>query len=202
MAAEREVTLYFDPLCPWAFMTAQWLREVHTVRPVSVRFRLMSLAVLNEAEELTDEMRGFLQRAWGPVRVMAAAAAHGGDEVLDRLYNAFSSRVFRDNRREDLDEVMREALAEVGLSEDLAAAATTDQWDAAVREAHEQAMSAAGMRTGTPIIVVDGVAYFGPVIAPAPHGEKAGQLFDAIAQLAGFDGFFELKRHRDRQPSF
>jgi hypothetical protein len=150
MATEQEVTQYFDPLCPWAYITSQWLREVRQVRPVVVRFSLMSLAVLNENEDLSDEMRGFLQRAWGPVRVMAAAAAAAGDDVLDPLYAAFSGRVFGDNRRDDLDQVMREALVEVRLPASLAESAQSDQCDDAVSASHERAMEAAGMRTGTP----------------------------------------------------
>jgi len=196
------VDMWFDPLCPWAWMTSRWLLEVEQVRDVEVRFHVMSLSVLNEnAEDLPERYREMLQRGWGPVRVATAAAQKHGEHVLRDLYTAIGTRVHPGGR--DLDAtVLGEALDEVGLERDLLDAADSDAYDEPLRASHERAIELVGTEVGTPVVAVNGVAFFGPVVSPAPKGEAAGRLWDGCLLVAGTDGFFELKRTRTREPIF
>jgi 2-hydroxychromene-2-carboxylate isomerase len=194
------VDFWFDPLCPWAWITSRWMHEVAGVRPVTPRWRIMSLAVLNEGrDELTDDYRAFLRRAWPPVRVCAAAARANGDDVLGPLYTAIGNRVHV-QREEVSEQTLRGALADTGLDPGLAAAAESTEFDDDVRASHAKAMDLVGTEVGTPVVGIDGVAFFGPVVTPIPRGEAAGRLFDAVRMLVDVDGFYELKRSRDRKP--
>jgi 2-hydroxychromene-2-carboxylate isomerase len=194
------VDFWFDPLCPWAWITSRWMHEVAGVRPVTPRWRVMSLAVLNEGrDDLSDDYREFLGRAWAPVRVCIAAARANGDEVLGELYTAIGDRVHV--RHEPADQAtLRAALADVGLDPDLAAAGESTEFDEELRASHGEAMKLVGTEVGTPVVGIDGVAFFGPVVTPIPRGEAAGRLYDAVRMLAEVDGFYELKRSRDRKP--
>ncbi|MFD1826263.1 MULTISPECIES: DsbA family protein [Mumia] len=196
------VDMWFDPLCPWAWMTSRWLLEVEQVRDVEVRFHVMSLSVLNEnAEDLPERYREMLDRGWGPVRVATAAAQKHGAHVLRDLYTAIGTRVHPGGRPLDAT-VLAEALEEVGLEPELVEAADTDAYDDALRASHERAMELVGTDVGTPVIAVNGIAFFGPVVSPAPKGEAAGRLWDGCLLVAGTDGFFEIKRTRTREPIF
>jgi protein-disulfide isomerase-like protein with CxxC motif len=201
----EDVPFWFDPLCPWAWITSRWILEVEKVRPVRADWRIMSLAYLNliqhEGEGLSQEYVERMSRAWGPVRVCAAAAAHSGPGILGPLYTAIGTRFHNEGRREDPD-VIPEALAEVGLPVTLAKAAESDEFDQVIKDSHHEAFDDVGLDVGTPVLRIRGRALFGPVITPAPRGEAAGQLWDGLALVAGADGFFELKRSRDRKPSF
>ncbi|KHL15759.1 putative DsbA family dithiol-disulfide isomerase [Mumia flava] len=194
------VDMWFDPACPWAWMTSRWLLEVEQVRDVSVDFHVMSLAVLNEDnDELPEEYRAMLAQAWGPVRVAVAAAAKHGDHVLRDLYTALGDRRHLQGR--DLDrETVTEALVEVGLEPELGDAFDSEAFDDALRGSHQQAMDLVGTDVGTPVVSIGEVAFFGPVVSPAPKGEEAGKLWDGCLLVAGTDGFFELKRTRTREP--
>jgi predicted DsbA family dithiol-disulfide isomerase len=195
------VDLWFDPLCPWAWMTSRWLLEVEKVRPIAPSFRVMSLAYLNADKDIPDDYRAFLEPGWGPVRVCIAAAQQHGDEVLLPLYTAMGNRIHLEGR--DVDRTLiEEALAEVGLPQELADAMDSTDFDEDVKKSHHAGMDQVGMDVGTPVIAVGGVAIFGPVVTPAPKGEAAGRLWDGVVLVASTPGFFELKRSRDKGPDF
>lgn len=199
MSERTTVDFWFDPLCPFAWVTSRWMLEVEKVRPVDVNWRVMSLAVLNEGRDLDEGYRAFIDTAWGPVRVVTAAAAHHGNEVIGKLYTAMGELVHQDGV-EDRTEMISRALDAVGLPADLIQAAETDEYDAALRESHEAGISQVGQDVGTPIVALNGTAFFGPVITRVPRGEEAGALFDASVALASFPHFFELKRSRTEDP--
>jgi hypothetical protein len=193
---------WFDPLCPWAWITSRWILNAAEVRPIEVQWHIMSLAYLNfDKDDISDEYRKRLAKAWGPVRVCAAAEQTFGAGVLLPLYTALGNRYHLQGKPKDRA-TMEEALAEAGLPTSLADAAETDEFDDAVKKSHHSGMDQVGYEVGTPVISVDGVAFFGPVITPAPTGEAAGRLWDGIMVVAGTPGFFELKRTRDTPPIF
>ncbi len=205
--AERALAdFWFDPTCPWAWITSRWMLEVERVRDVEVRWHLMSLAILNQGREgLADDYRARVAAALVPVRVMAAAAARHGDGILLPLYTAVGTRFHDDGRRKDPaghGAVLAEAVAELGLEPDLLDAAGSDQFDDEIRASHAAAMSQVGDDVGTPVISVAGHAIFGPIVTPTPRGEAAGRLWDGVLLLLGTQGFYELKRTRDARPSF
>lgn len=201
MAERSTAHFWFDPICPWAWMASRWMLEVARVRPVDVEWHAMSLSYLNEGREMPEQYAELLQRGWGPVRVVIAAEEQFGSEVVLPLYTALGTRIHNGSRK-DWDAVIAEALAEVGLPSELLAAKDSGDFDDALRKSHHSGMDQVGMDVGTPVISVDGVAFFGPVVSPAPKGEAAGRLWDGVVLVAGTDGFFELKRSRTRDPEF
>ena len=203
---ERATTadFWFDPLCPWAWITSRWMLEVEKVRAVKTRWHVMSLAYLNliqhEGEGLSEQYRERMEQAWGPVRICAAAAAERGDDILLPMYTAIGTR-FHDQQRRD-GEALAEAVAEIGLPPSVLDAASSTAYDENIKASHHAGMDQVGIDVGTPIISVDGNAFFGPVVTPIPRREAAGRLWDGVLAVAGTDGFFELKRTRDRKPTF
>jgi hypothetical protein len=208
MAEGRVIAdMWFDPRCPWAWITSRWLLEVEQVRPVHVRFHVMSLSILNEGrDELSPRYKEGLAKGWGPVRVAIAAEQKFGNDVLRPLYTALGTRIHHE-KQELGQELYRAALADAGLPLDLAAAAESTEYDLAVRESHDAGMKPVGLDVGTPVIHVPGldgdqIAFFGPVVTPAPKGEAAGRLWDGTLLVASTPGFFEIKRTRDVPPIF
>ena len=199
----REVAdFWFDPLCPWAWITSRWILEAAEVRQFDVQWHVMSLAYLNaDKDDLPDGYREFLATAWGPVRVCIAAEQAHGSEVLGPLYTALGTRFHVEGKPKDRATI-EEALADVGLPLSLADAAETDEYDDALKKSHRAGMDQVGTEVGTPVISVKGMAFFGPVVTPAPKGEAAGVLWDGVLAVAGTPGFFEIKRSRDVPPIF
>lgn len=195
------VDFWFDPLCPWAWMTSRWMLEVEKVRRVAPTFHVMSLAHLNEDKDIPEDYRKFLEHAWEPVRVVMAAAEAEGQDVVLPLYTAMGNRIHLEGRKPDR-ELIEEALAEAGLPTGLAEAMHDSSYDDDIRKSHHRGMDQVGEDVGTPVISVEGVAFFGPVVTPAPKGEAAGRLWDGVLLVAGTPGFYELKRSRERGPDF
>lgn len=206
--AKTPVDFWFDPLCPWAWMTSRWMLEVEKVRDVEVSWHVMSLAVLNEdkLDELPEQYRDAMKNAWGPVRVVTAAQQLHGDEVVGKLYTALGTRVHNGGEGTGR-ETIAAALADVGLPADLIEYADKDTYDTELRASHKEGIDKVGQEVGTPVIAVPGsdgeqIAFFGPVVTPAPKGDEAAKLWDGTLMVASIPGFYEIKRTRTQGPIF
>lgn len=202
--SEQELTVvdfWFDPVCPWAWIASRWMHEVEKVRPVMTRWHVMSLSVLNEGRDVPEPYQELMRTGWGPVRVCIAAEQQFGPEVLGPLYTALGTRFHHDKAPRDRA-TYEAALVEAGLPAELAAAADSTTYDEALRASHKEGIDRVGYDVGTPVISVNGLSVFGPVVSPIPRGEAAARLWDGVLLIAGTDGFFELKRSRTRDPIF
>ncbi len=201
MSDRTSVDFWFDPVCPWAWMTSRWMLEVEKVRDVRVTWRVMSLSVLNEGADLPDDYRKMMDRAWFPVRVVTAAMDEHGQDVVGPLYTAIGRRI-HPGGGDDYRAAVAGGLSDVGLPAGLIDAGDSDRYDEQVRASHAEGIAKVGQDVGTPVIAVGDTAFFGPVVTPAPKGDMAAQLWDGVLAVAGVPGFYELKRSRDRGPVF
>jgi protein-disulfide isomerase-like protein with CxxC motif len=195
MSERTRVDFWFDPVCPWAWMTSRWMLEVEKVRDVQVTWRVMSLAYLNQDKDIPDDYRELLKDAWQPVRVLVAADERHGNEALLPLYTALGNRIHREGRTADHD-LIAEALADAGLDVDLVDAMDDASYDHAVVKSHREGIDQVGDDVGTPTISFEGSAFFGPVLSKIPRGDDAGVLWDGCLALSRFPYFYELKRSR------
>jgi hypothetical protein len=204
------VDFWFDPVCPWTWLTSRWMLEVRKARPVVISWHVMSLAILNEAriDELPEQIRDLMGRAWAPVRVLMAAQSSSGSDVLEPLYTALGTR-YHLQQAPKTQATIEDALREIGLPAGLADAGNTSAYDDALRESHGDGIALVGAEVGSPIIAVPcpdpgsgKIAFFGPVVTPAPKGEQAARLWDGTLAVASTPGFYEIKRTRTTGPVF
>lgn len=200
-SVKNKADFWFDPLCPFAWITSRWIGEVEGVRDIETDWHVMSLAVLNEGRDLEPSYRESMDNAWGLVRVIIAAQQQHGDATVKALYDAMGSLIHEAGEK-DRDVVITKALADCGLPATLAAAASTDAFDDQLRASHQEGISLVGQDVGTPVVAFNGTAFFGPVLTRIPRGEEAGRLWDATTAIAAYPHFFELKRSRTEQPEF
>ena len=204
MSAADTADFWFDPLCPFAWLSSRWMLEVEKVREVQTTWHVMSLAYLNKDKDIDEGYRALLAPAWGPVRLLIKAEQEHGNEVLLPLYTAMGNRIHIEGRslKDEAEAIVAEALEETGLPADLIDAMDDSSLDEAVAKSHHEGMDAVGDEVGTPTIHVNGTAFFGPVITKTPRGEEAGQLWDGIVTAAAYPFFFELKRSRTAELDF
>ncbi|HEY0248348.1 MAG TPA: disulfide bond formation protein DsbA [Gryllotalpicola sp.] len=201
MSTRTAVDYWFDPSCPWAWMTSRWVDEVSGPRGLDVTWHIMSLAILNEDKDVPESYRTSFPRYLRYARLVTAVQELAGADQVKPLYDALGTRIHLGHQR-DADVVIAGALAELGLPAEYARYADSAEFDSQLRASHDDGLRRVGQDVGTPIIAVNGTAFFGPVISPAPTGETALKLWDGILAAASYDGFFELKRSRTRDPQF
>lgn len=213
MSKRDKVTFYFDVSCPFCWVTSRWIKEVEKVRDIEIEWKPMSLSVLNEGrDELPEDYKFMMQCNWTPARLFNAVFSQDGQEAVDKLYTALGTKVHNENRidrhahvdepEHAFDELIKEALAEVGLPEERLAQALTTEFDELMRENHAEAMKEVGNDVGTPVVKLNDVAFFGPVLTRIPRGEEAGKIFDGSVAVASYPYFFEIKRSRTEDPRF
>ena len=192
---------WFDPMCPWAFITSRWILEVEKVRDIEVSWNIFSLPHLNKDREMPEKYVAIFANSWSCARVIKAVENQYGKEKTLPLYTAISTRihVLKETVSQDL---LIDALKEIGADTKFAQEMSNSNWDKEIIESHERGIKLVGNDVGTPIIAINRIGFFGPVISPAPKGEEAGKLWDGVVLSASYPGFFEIKRSRTVGPIF
>ncbi|MGO1638778.1 mycothiol-dependent nitroreductase Rv2466c family protein [Ancrocorticia populi] len=194
-----QVEFWFDASCPWTWITSRWLVEVAEARDLDIQWKPFSLAVLNEDKDIPENYREHVEEGRMGAQVAAGVAAEEGNETLGRFYETLG-RLYHSEGRVNDPIAISEALTASGAAADIMDRFA--DFEDAVAESTHAGLELVGDEVGVPIIAIDGVAFFGPVISPAPHGEDALRLWDGCLALAHTPGFFELKRSRDVGPIF
>jgi len=214
MAAEQppvDVEFFLDPVCPWCWITSRWVTHVQAETEYTVAWRAISLYVLNEDKEPSEEMRQAHLGGLRALRVLDQVRTDHGNDAVAAAYTELGTRIHVDQRRGELvaDPVsfIAEALEAAGLDPGLATHALDESHDATLRDEVETALSRTGPDVGTPILTFapgqgerEG-SFFGPVISKAPRGAEAVKLWDAVETLAT-SGVAELKRSLRARPDF
>ncbi|QOR48314.1 DsbA family protein [Trueperella pecoris] len=196
----EKVDFWFDPSCPWTWITSRWLVEVSELRDLEVAWHPFSLYELNKGRELDEGYRAHMDEIRNFGRTAMGVALSAPDKLAD-FYTALGTRVHNHREPKD-DDVLADALQAVGLDATLLERAVGEEFDHELAASTRQALELVGDDVGVPIISVAGTAFFGPVMSPAPHGEDAANAWDGTLALAQATGFFELKRSRNVGPIF
>ncbi|MGA4508418.1 DsbA family protein [Propionibacteriaceae bacterium G1746] len=196
-----DVDFWFDPLCPWAWMTSRWMLEVEKVRDVHTTFHIFSLSMLNENHDIPDDYRAGVDAGRPATRAAIGVLDAYGQDGLREFYTALGTRYHPGGEPKN-EETLRAVFTDKGWDQTIVDRALEGEWDDRVRESYESGIKLVGGDVGTPIVKVHDTALFGPVISPAPKGEAAGELFDGFEKLAAYPGFFEAKRTRTVDPIF
>lgn len=206
-----DVDFYFDPVCPWAWLTSRWVMNVQDERPMTVDWKFICLRIVNEDKDYERDFRPGYERGHTRglelLRVAAAARAEVGPETVAPLYTTFGRIIHLDRNATAFDDPAGIAgvLAELGLPAGLGAFATTTDYDDVVRAETVEALDRCGGNIGTPVLTFgppDGPSFFGPVINKAPKGAAAVELWDAVTALGSNPHFSELKRSLRGRPDF
>ena len=196
------VQFYFDPACPWTWITSRWAVEVAPERDLEITWQLFSLRYHNKENPGYDWIRDRLDDQWGGMRVLAAAQQRYGNDAVGRLYTALGTLIHHDD--DERLKRLADGIASAGLPAELIEAADDAGWDPIIDQSTERGRAIVGAGVGIPIVVIDGAqsTYFGPVMSPAPTGDEAVELWDAFVVLGRVPGVYEIKRGRSVGPQF
>ena len=198
---QTKAEFWFDPVCPWAFITSRWILEVAKVRDIEITWNIFSLPHLNKDREMPEKYKAIFANSWACARIIKSVEKDFGKEKTLPLYSAISTRihVLKEAVSKDL---LSDSLKKVGLDTKYLVEMNNSDWDKEIIQSHERGIELVGDDVGTPIIAINGIGFFGPVISPAPKGEEAGKLWDGVVLSASYPGFFEIKRSRTVGPIF
>ncbi len=195
------IDFYFDPACPWTWITAEWVREVAPHRDLDVTWKTYSLVVKNGAG-MSDQYRIPLEAQWPGLRVIEQARLDYGNDAVSALYRSFGTAIHHDG--DDMLETLGECVKAAGVDVAVLSATEDESLDAGIHASTAAGVALTGADVGVPIVAVENLpmTYFGPVMSPAPTGDDALRLWDAYVTLASIDGVYEIKRTRTVGPTF